>query len=59
MEKPTFTRANLSNVRVIMMIMRVSLDELLCQGVTGHILVLKYLLSGACGSLWRLAEALG
>jgi hypothetical protein len=59
MDKPTFTRANLSNVRVIMTIMRVSVDELLCQTVMEQIPVLKYLLSSACGSLWRLAEAMG
>jgi hypothetical protein len=35
MEKLTFTRACLSNVRVIMAIMRVPLVELLCQAVIG------------------------
>jgi hypothetical protein len=59
MDKPTFTRANLSNVRVIMTIMHISVDGLLYQTVTEQIPVLKYLLSGACGSLWRLAEAMG
>jgi hypothetical protein len=52
MEKPTFTRASLSGVRVIVVIMRIPLVELLCQAAMGHILVLKYLLSGACGRLW-------
>jgi hypothetical protein len=35
MEKPTFTRMNLSDVRVIMAIMRVLVEELLCKVVTG------------------------
>jgi hypothetical protein len=35
MEKPAFTRVNLSDVRVIMMIMCVLVEELLCQAVTG------------------------
>jgi hypothetical protein len=52
MEKPTFTRVNLSNVRVIVSIMRVSMVELLCQEVMGYISVLKYLLSGVRGRLW-------
>jgi hypothetical protein len=43
MEKPTFIRANLSNVRVIMVIMRVLVEELLCQAVMGHVLGLKCL----------------
>jgi hypothetical protein len=51
MEKPTFTGANLSNVRVIMVIMCVLVEELLCQAVTGWILVLKCLLSCARGRL--------
>jgi hypothetical protein len=33
MEKPAFTRANSSGVRVIIVIMRVSVGELLCQAV--------------------------
>jgi hypothetical protein len=33
MKKPTFTRACLSDVRVIMVIIRVPLVELLCQAV--------------------------
>jgi hypothetical protein len=51
MGKSTFTRARLSNVRVIMAIMCVLMMELLCQAVMGHISVLKYLLSGARGRL--------
>jgi hypothetical protein len=35
MEKSSFTRVNLSDVRVIMMIMCVPVVELLCQAVTG------------------------
>jgi hypothetical protein len=34
MEKPTFTRVNLSDVRVIMTIMHVLMEELLCQVMT-------------------------
>jgi hypothetical protein len=41
MEKPAFTRANLSDIRVIMTIMRVLVEELLCQVVTGRIPVLE------------------
>jgi hypothetical protein len=52
MEKPAFTRANLSDVRVIMAIKRVLMVELLCQAVTGWIPVLECPLSGACGCLW-------
>jgi hypothetical protein len=52
MEKPSFTRANLPNVRLIMMIMCIPVEELLCQTVTGRIPVLKFLLSGVCGRLW-------
>jgi hypothetical protein len=47
-EKSVFTRMNLSDVRVIMMIIRVLMEELLCQTV---IPVLKHLLSGARGCL--------
>jgi hypothetical protein len=36
MEKLTFTRVNLSNIRVIMVIMRVLVEELLCQAVMGR-----------------------
>jgi hypothetical protein len=52
MEKPAFTTASLSNVKVIMTIMRVPVVELLCQVATGCIPVLKYLLSGVYGRLW-------
>jgi hypothetical protein len=51
MEKATFTRVNLSNVRVIMAIMRFVVEELLCESMMGWILVLKCLLSGVCGCL--------
>jgi hypothetical protein len=51
MEMLTFTRVNLSDIRVIMEIMRVLVVELLCQATTGHILVLKYLLSDAQGCM--------
>jgi hypothetical protein len=51
MEKPAFTRASLSGVRVIMTIMCVPVVVLLCQAATGHLPVLKYLLSGARGCL--------
>jgi hypothetical protein len=43
MEKSTFTRANLSDVRVIMEIMRVLVEEFLYQAVTGQNLVLECL----------------
>jgi hypothetical protein len=49
MEKLAFTGTCLSIIRVIMVIMRVSLVELLCQAVMGRILALKYLLSGMRG----------
>jgi hypothetical protein len=52
MEKPTFTKVSLSDVRVIMAIMRVHVVELLCQTAMGWIPVLKYFLLGACGRLW-------
>jgi hypothetical protein len=35
MEKSAFTRSNLSNVRVIMVIMHVLVEELLCHAATG------------------------
>jgi hypothetical protein len=44
MRKPSFTRVNLSDVRVIMAIMRVLMEELLCQVTTGWNLVLECLL---------------
>jgi hypothetical protein len=36
-----------SDVRVIMSIIRVLIEELLCKAVTGQILVLEFMLSGA------------
>jgi hypothetical protein len=51
MEKLTFTGANLSDVRVIMAIMHVHMEELLCQAATGQILVLECLLLGARGRI--------
>jgi hypothetical protein len=45
-------QASLSDVRVILAIMRVLMMELPCQAVTGQILGLKCLLSSACGRLW-------
>jgi hypothetical protein len=52
MEKPTFTRVSLSDVRVIMEIMCAPVVELLCQAAIGWISVLKYLLPGAHGRMW-------
>jgi hypothetical protein len=52
MEKPTFPKANLSDVRAIMAIMRVPVVELLCQAAMGNISILKYLLSDVHGCLW-------
>jgi hypothetical protein len=52
MEKPAFTRESLSDVRVIMVIMCVLVEDLICQVVTGRISVLKYLMSGARGRQW-------
>jgi hypothetical protein len=52
MEKLTFTKACLSDVSVIMTIMRVPLVKLLCQVVMGCISSIEYLLPGvrgACG----------
>jgi hypothetical protein len=49
-EKPAFTRVGLSDVRLIMVIMRV-LVELLCQAVIGQIPILECLLSDACERL--------
>jgi hypothetical protein len=40
-EKPAFTRMNLFDVRVITTIMCILVQELLCQAVTGRILVLE------------------
>jgi hypothetical protein len=36
MLKPVFIRTNLSDVKVIMEIMRLLIEELLCQAVTGY-----------------------
>jgi hypothetical protein len=47
MEKPTFTKMNLFDVRVIMVIMHILVRELLCQAVTGWIPVLE------CPILWH------
>jgi hypothetical protein len=49
MEKLTFTRTYLSNVKVIMAILHVPLVELLCLEATRQILALGYLLPGARG----------
>jgi hypothetical protein len=46
MENPTFTKACLSDVRVIMAIMLVPMVERPCQMVMERISALKYLLSG-------------
>jgi hypothetical protein len=59
MEKPTVTRACLSGVRVIMLIMHVLVVELLCHAVMGWVPVLKCLLSGVCGRLWVCLIVLG
>jgi hypothetical protein len=47
MEKLTFTRACLSNVILIIVIMQVPLVESLCQAVMGRIPVVEYLLPDA------------
>jgi hypothetical protein len=52
MEKPTFTMVNLSDVKVIISIMHVPVEELVCQVVIGWILVLECLLLGEFGCLW-------
>jgi hypothetical protein len=51
MEKLAFTRVNLSNVIVIMVIMHVPMIELLCQALMEQILVFKCLLLGVHRSL--------
>jgi hypothetical protein len=51
MVNPAFTRASLSDVREIMMVMHILVKESLYQAVMGWILVLEYLLSGTCGHL--------
>jgi hypothetical protein len=47
MEKLAFTTTNLTGVRVIMVIMRFPMGELLCQAITGRIPVLECPLPGA------------
>jgi hypothetical protein len=59
MEKPAFTKANLFNVRVVMTIMHVLMEEFLCQAMTGHIPVPECLLSGVRGRLWLHPVMLG
>jgi hypothetical protein len=59
MEKLAVTRACLSDVSVIMVIMRVPLVELLYQAAMGWILALEYLLPGtrgACGHVLSYQE---
>jgi hypothetical protein len=58
MEKLTFTRACLSGIRVITVIMRAPLINLLCQTVMGWILALEYLLSGTRGAMVMSCRAL-
>jgi hypothetical protein len=50
MKKLAFTRASLSDVRVIMVNMRAPLVELLYQMAMGWIPTLEYLLLGVCGA---------
>jgi hypothetical protein len=50
MENPTFTRVSLSNVRMIIAIMSILVEEL-CQAATGRVLVLEFLLLGTRGRL--------
>jgi hypothetical protein len=52
MEKPAFTRAYLSGVRVIVVIMHFPLVERMCQTGTGGVPVLECLLFGVCRCLW-------
>jgi hypothetical protein len=52
MENLAFTRASLSNVKVIMVIIHVLTMELLCQAVMGWVLVLECLLPGVHEHLW-------
>jgi hypothetical protein len=52
MVKSAFTRPNLSDVSVIMTIMRVLIEELLYQTVMRQITVLECMLSGAHRHLW-------
>jgi hypothetical protein len=50
-EPPSY-RMSLSDIGVIIAIMRVLVVELLCQAVTGWIPTLKCLLPGAHGHMW-------
>jgi hypothetical protein len=50
-EEAHFTRANLSDVRMIMTIMHVLVEELLCQTMMGQIPVFECLLSGVPSKL--------
>jgi hypothetical protein len=59
MERPAFARPCLSDVRVIMMIMRAPVVELLCQTAKRRILALKCQLSGAHGHIWPCPIVLG
>jgi hypothetical protein len=52
MEKPALIGASLSDVKMIMTVMRVLMAKLLWQAVTGRVLVLECLLPGARGCLW-------
>jgi hypothetical protein len=52
MEKPTYTRTNLSSARVIMTIIYVPVGELLCQTVMERIPVLECPLPGVYGLMW-------
>jgi hypothetical protein len=49
MENPVFTRESLFDIRVIMTIVHVLVVELLCQAVTGWVLVLECLLPDTRG----------
>jgi hypothetical protein len=51
-ENPALIERSLSDVRMIMTIMRVFMVELLCQAVTERISVLEYLLPVIHGHRW-------
>jgi hypothetical protein len=51
MKNPTFIGVSLSDVKVIMVIMHIFMEELLSQAVMRRIPVLECLLSGAHGRL--------
>jgi hypothetical protein len=59
MDKVAFTRACLSYVRVILVIMLVPLVELLYQTAMGWIPALEYMLLGTRGLLWPHPVTLG